>query len=134
MSFRNLTLSEFEDTWEDSYWKLFFDETTILNILWKEPKTGSKNGERILEGVNRINFNDDELDLIETSYNMVKEAIEKEDVSLLPYPKSFKGQILEIGPKGQKSDDAYNTFFNKDTTKTCFFLNKNILNEKKNKK
>ncbi|WP_298537273.1 hypothetical protein [uncultured Methanobrevibacter sp.] len=131
MSFRNLTLSEFEDTWEDSYWKLFFDETTILNILWKEPKAGSKNGERILEGVNRISFNDDNLDSMEMSYNMVKEAIEKEDVSLLPYPNSFENQILEIGPKGQKSDDAYNTFFNKDTTKTCFFLNKGILFEKK---
>ena len=133
MSFRNLTLSEFEDTWEDSYWKLFFDETAILNILWKEPKSGSKNGERILEGVNRISFNDDDLDSIEKSYNMVKETIEKEDVSLLPYPNSFENQILEIGPKGQKSDDAYNTFFNKDTTKTCFFLNKEILFEKKNK-
>ena len=134
MSFRNLTLSEFEETWEDSYWKLFFDETTILNILWKEPKSGSKNGERILEGVNRIIFNDDDLDSMEMTYNMVKEAIEREDVSLLPYPNSFDNQILEIGPKGQKSDDAYNTFFNKDTTKTCFFLNKEILFEKKNKK
>lgn len=133
MSFRNLTLSEFEDTWEDSYWKLFFDETTILNILWKEPKAGSKNGERILEGVNRISFNDDDLDSIETTYNMVKETIEKEDIRLLPYPNSFEGQILEIGPKGQKSDDAYNTFFNKDVTKTCFFLNKTVLLEKKNK-
>ena len=59
------------------------------------------------------------------------EAIEKEDVSLLPYPNSFENQILEIGPKGQKSDDAYNTFFNKDVTKTCFFLNKGVLFEKK---
>ena len=130
MSFRNLTLSEFEDTWEDSYWKLFFDETSILNILWKEPKSGSKNGERILEGVHRISFNDNDLDSIEISYNMVKEAIEEKDVSLLPYPRTFDGQILEIGPKGQKSDDAYNTFFNKDVTKTCFFLNKEILFEK----
>ena len=62
---------------------------------------------------------------------MVKEAIENKDVSLLPYPNSFERQILEIGPKGQKSDDAYNTFFNKDRTKTCFFLNKEILFEKK---
>ena len=85
-----------------------------------------------MEGVNKISFNDDDLDLIERSYNMVKESIEKEEVSLLPYPNSFKNQILEIGPKGQKSDDAYNTFFNKDTTKTCFFLNKDILFEKKN--
>ena len=131
MSFRNLTLNEFGDDWEDSYWKLFFDETSILNIVWKEPRAGSKNGERILEGVNKISFNDNDLDSIEISYNMVKEAIEKEDISLLPYPRTFEGQILEIGPKGQKSDDAYNTFFNKDVTKTCFFLNKGVLFEKK---
>ena len=29
------------------------------------------------------------------------------------------------------SDDAYNTFFNKDTTKTCFFLNNKVLLKKK---
>ena len=132
MSFRNLTLSEFEDEWEDSYWKLFFDETTILNVLWREPESGSKNGERILEDVKKISFNDNDLDSIEISYNMVKEAIENRDISLLPYPNSFEGQILEIGPKGQKSDDAYNTFFNKDKAKTCFFLTKEILFEKKN--
>lgn len=132
MSFRNLTLSEFEDDWEDSYWKLFFDETSILNILWKEPRAESKNGERILEGINKISFNDNNLDSIEISYNMVKEAIEKEDIGLLPYPRTFEGQILEIGPKGQKSDDAYNTFFNKDVTKTCFFLKKDILFNKNN--
>ena len=63
---------------------------------------------------------------------MVKESIEEEDVSLLPYPNSFENQIWEIVPKGQKSDDAYNTFFDKDRTKTCFFLNKEILFEKKN--
>ena len=105
--------------------------TTILNVLWREPESGSKNGERILEDVKKISFNDNDLDSIEISYNMVKEAIENRDISLLPYPNSFEGQILEIGPKGQKSDDAYNTFFNKDTTKTCFFLNKDILLEKK---
>ena len=132
MSVRNLTLSEFEDDWEDSYWKLFFDETSILNILWKEPRAESKNGERILEGINKISFNDNNLDSIEISYNMVKEAIEKEDIGLLPYPRTFEGQILEIGPKGQKSDDAYNTFFNKDVTKTCFFLKKDILFNKNN--
>ena len=132
MSFRNLTLSEFEDDWEDSYWKLFFDETSILNIVWKEPRAGSKNGERILGGVSKINFNDNDLDSIEISYNMVKEAIEKEDINLLPYPRTFEGQILEIGPKGQKSDDAYNTFFNNGVTKTRFFLNKKILLQKNN--
>lgn len=52
---------------------------------------------------------------------MVNETIEKEDINLLPYPNSFDGQILEIEPKGQKSDDAYNTFFDKDSTKHTSF-------------
>lgn len=37
---------------------------------------------------------------------------------------------IKYWPKGQKSDDAYNNFFNKDVSKTCFFLNKEILFEK----
>ena len=77
--------------------------------------------------MNHYRFTDEEIESFGKTYNMVKEAIEKEDVSLLPYPNSFENQILEIGPKGQKSDDAYNTFFNKETTKTCFFLNKETL-------
>ena len=90
MSYKNLLFNDFEDDWEDSYWKLFFDETTILNILWREPKSGSKNGERILEGVNKISFNDNDLDSFEITYNMVKKAIENKDISLLPYPIALK--------------------------------------------
>ena len=81
--------------------------------------------------LDRKSFNDNYLDSIEINLDMVKETIEKEDISLFPYPNSFNGQILEIEPKGQNSDDAYNTFFDKDKTKTCFFLNKEILFEKK---
>ena len=39
-----------------------------------------KNEKKIVEGVKRISFNDNTLDSIEISYNMVKEAIEKEDI------------------------------------------------------
>ena len=51
-----------------------------------------KNEKKIVEGVKRISFNDNTLDSIEISYNMVKEAIEKEDINLLPYPRTFEGQ------------------------------------------
>ena len=65
---------------------------------------------------------------------MVQEAINKNDISLLPYPNSYKNQIIEIAPKGVKGDDAYNNFFKKDTTKTTFMLSKSFLEKKlKNK-
>ena len=61
---------------------------------------------------------------------MIKETIEKRDISLLPTPNSFEGQILVVAPKGQKGDDAYNNFFNKDRTKVTFMLTKDLLYDK----
>lgn len=126
MSFRNLILSEFEDNWEDSYWKTYFEEVTLVIICYRGDK-GSKNGERILEGVKQITFTDEDIELFGKTYNQVKKAIEEHDVSLLPQPKKFDGQILEVAPKGQKGDDAYINFFKKDTTKVCFMLDKDFL-------
>ena len=63
---------------------------------------------------------------------MVQEAIKTKDISKLPYPKSYEGQVLEIAPKGQGGDDAYNNFLNKDFTKTCFMLDKDFVNFKIN--
>ena len=60
--------------------------------------------------------------------------LNKNDISLLPYPNSYKNQIIEIAPKGVKGDDAYNNFFKKDTTKTTFMLSKSFIEKKlKNK-
>ena len=111
MSFRTLSLSEFEEDWEDSDWKTYFEETTLLTILWKEPNNKARNGYRELVGVKSISFDDEDLESFEKTYNMVKETIDKRDTSLLPTPNSFKGQILVVAPKGQKGDDAYNNFF-----------------------
>lgn len=77
MSFRTLELSEFEEDWENSYWKNYFEETRILTILWKQPTYKSKNGERILEGIEKINFNDNDFKSFEKTYNYVKKTIEK---------------------------------------------------------
>lgn len=126
MSFRNLILSEFKDNWEDSFWKTYFEEVTLIVICYRGNK-GSKNGERILEGVKQITFTDKDVELFGRTYNQVKKAIEEHDVSLLPQPKRFINQILEVAPKGQKGDDAYNNFFKKDVTKVCFMLDKDFL-------
>lgn len=126
MSFRNLILSEFKDDWEESWWKNYFEEVTIVVICYRGEK-GSKNGERILEGVKQITFTDKDIELFGRTYNQVKRAIDEHDVSLLPQPKRLEGQILEVAPKGQKGDDAYINFFKKDVTKVCFMLDKDFL-------
>ncbi len=129
MSFKTLSLSDFEDEWEDSYWKTYFEETTLLVICY-EGKKGSKNGERTLKGIKKISFNDKDLDSFKKTYIKVKEAIKERNFNLMPTPKSFDGQILEIAPKGRKGDDAYNNFFKKDKTKVAFMLTKDLLREK----
>lgn len=131
MSFKNISLSDFKDEWEYSYWKTYFEETTLLVICYEGTKS-SKNGERILKGVRKISFNEKDLYSFKKTYNKVKEAIEKKDFNLMPTPKSFDGQILEIAPKGKKGDDAYNNFFKKDKTKVAFMLTKDLLKEKLN--
>ena len=130
MSFKNISLSDFEDPWEDSYWKNYFEETTLITICYQEVNR-SKNGFRILKDVKKITFNDEDLDSFSQTYNQIKIAIEKRDVNLLPTSTNgFKNQLLEIAPKGVKGDDAYVNFFKNDKTKVAFMISKKLLNEK----
>lgn len=130
MSFRNLRISEFEKDWEESEWKQYFEEVTLLVICYEAKDKTVKNGYRILKEIRTISFTDKDLEALKKGYEMVQEAIKKNDISLLPYPNSYENQIIEIAPKGVKGDDAYNNFFKKDTTKTTFMLSKNFLEKK----
>jgi DNA mismatch repair protein MutH len=129
MAFRNLVLSEFEEDWIDSTWKNYFDEVTLIVLIY-EGSRKIKNGFRVFKGIKQITFNAHDIALFEKTYDMVKKAIEKQDVSKLPYPKSFPNQILEVAPKGQKHDDAYHRFFEKDITRVCFMLDKDFIFKK----
>lgn len=129
VSFRNLTLSEFNEPWENSILKQFFEQVTIIFICY-EGTSGDKNGERKLKCVNKISFTSDDLENFKLSYNAVQTAIRNNDISYLPYPKSYPTQYLEIAPKGNGGDDAYNNFFKADTTKTCFMLEKDFVYKK----
>ena len=132
MSFKTISLSDFEDEWEDSYWKNYFEETTLITICYQEIN-GSKNGYRVLKDVQKITFNDDDLNSFKETYNQIKLAIEKENVNLLPTSTNgFKNQLLEIAPKGVKGDNAYVNFFKNDKTKVAFMISKKLLNEKLN--
>ena len=130
MSFRNLKISEFEKCWEESEWKQYFEEVTLLVICYEATDRTVKNGYRILKEIKTIAFTEEDLEALKKGYEMVQNAIIKKDISLLPYPNSYKNQIIEIAPKGIKNDDAYNNFFKKDTTKTTFMLSKKFIEKK----
>lgn len=132
MSFRNLILSEFEDEWEDSAWKNYFEEITFIVLLFEGDKKEMINGFRVFKDIKNITFTAEDVESFGKTYNMVREAIKSHDVSKLPYPKVIDDQVLEIAPKGQKNDDAYNHFFDKDVTKVCFMIDKDFLFKKLN--
>ena len=129
MSFKNLVLSDFNDTWEDSSWKSYFEEVTII-VLCYEGNSKIKNGFRVLKDIKKISFNENDIDLFGRTYDMVRNAIINRDISKLPYPNKFFGQVLEVAPKGVKGDDAYKNFFKKDITKVCFMISKDFLCKK----
>lgn len=130
LSFRNLRLSEFESLWEESEWKRYFEEVTVLLVCYEGK--GVKNGYRKLKEIKQITFTDNDLELFKLSYEKVREVICNKDIKSLPYPGSYEGQVLEIAPKGQGGDDVYNHFFDKDITKTCFMLSKEFMKMKIN--
>lgn len=130
MSFKTISLSDFEEEWEDSFWKNYFEETTLIVICYQEVNK-SKNGFRILKDVKKISFDEEDLDEFKKTYNQIKLAIKKQDTSLLPTSSNgFKNQILEIAPKGVKGDNAYVNFFKKDKTKVAFMISKKLLIDK----
>ena len=132
MSFKTISLSDFETDWEDSYWKNYFEETTLIVICYAE-KNKSRNGFRVLSDVKQITFDENDLESFEKTYNQIKLAIEKKDVNLLPTSANgFKNQLLEIAPKGVKGDDAYVNFFKRDKTKVAFMISKKLLVNKLN--
>ena len=130
MSFKTISLSDFDEDWEDSYWKNYFEETTLITICYQEINK-SKNGFRVLKEVKQITFDETDLESFEKTYNQIKKAIEEQDINLLPTSTNgFKNQLLEIAPKGIKGDDAYINFFKRDKTKVAFMISKKLLVKK----
>ncbi len=130
MSFKTISLSDFEEEWEDSFWKNYFEETTLITICY-QAVNNSKNGFRVLKNVKKISFDEYDLDEFKKTYDQIKLAIEKEDINLLPTSANgFKNQLLEIAPKGVKGDNAYENFFKNDKTKVSFMMSKRLLIDK----
>lgn len=143
MSFRTIKISDFDDEWEDSEWKQYFEETSIINILYEFEKSSDKLGSGVLRDVQMFSLNADEIDNISTTFNMVQNAIrcyEKQiygdDISkyvdLLPTPQPIDDKILVILPKSSRGLNSYYTIFDNevDRTKVAFAFTKEFLNSK----
>lgn len=145
MTFSNLNISDFEYEWDDSYWKQYFEEIAIINILYEAENSDIKNGYRILKDVKTLTFTPEEIDSFGQTFNLIKDAIEhyknrtygedlNEYVKLLPTPKTFPNQILEIIPRATIGHNSYYSLFinDKDKTKVAVALTKEFLNKKLN--
>lgn len=128
-TFHTLNISDFEDTWEDSEWKLFFEESTFLYISYiATNKLQVKNGYRQLDCLVKVTFTAEEVTQFGLTYNLIKEAIELGDITKLPTATLYPDAPLVISTKGNKSG-AYDQFFNGEN-KACFMFNKDFLYNK----
>ena len=59
--FRTIRLSEFNESWDNSEWKIFFEELTIIAICYEGTKEIA-NGYRVLKDIRKISFTSDEID------------------------------------------------------------------------
>ena len=62
MAFKTLQLSDFEEDWEDSYWKNYFEETTLIVICYEAKNSKIRNGHRTLKFVKQMSFTDEDLE------------------------------------------------------------------------
>lgn len=129
LSFRKLRIDDFDEPWENSEWKQYFEETTFILIGYLA-ENKEKNGYRKLHTVKTITFSGEEIDLFEKTYNQIREAIKKRDLSLLPLSMNgYKNYELELAPKGKKGN-RYKNFFDKTTIDACFMVSKELIDKK----
>lgn len=133
-TFSTLKLSDFSSPWEESDWKIFFEEVTFIYIGYLGNRYGEKlgNGYRVLDRIFKVTFTLEEVEEFGKTYNMIKEAIETQDITKLPTAsREPKNELkLVIAPKG-KIKGGYERFFD-DKKETCFMLNKDFLHKKFN--
>ncbi|EIT87265.1 LLAKR2I restriction enzyme [Fictibacillus macauensis ZFHKF-1] len=133
-NFSALQISDFTSPWEESEWKMFFEEVTFIYIGYLGEKDGKKlgNGFRILDRIFKITFTSEEVEEFGKTYNMIKRAIDEKNTEILPTASSdIKGEYkLVLSTKG-KGGGIYKRFL-EDKRETCFMLNKDFIHKKFN--
>lgn len=130
-TFHTLNIRDFEDSWEESEWKLFFEESTFLYIGYIGKDADDKripNGLRTLHCLFKVTFTAEEVQAFGVTYNLIKQAIEQNDITKLPTATLYPRIPLVISTKTSKSG-AYEKFFSGKNT-TCFMFNKDFMYRK----
>lgn len=130
-TFRTVNITHFEEAWEDSEWKLFFEESTFLYIGYNGKEASSakvRNGFRKLQCLFKVTFTAEEIEQFGVTYNLIKKAIELGDITKLPTATRYPTAPLVISTKALKAG-AYEQFFNGEN-KACFMFNKDFLHAK----
>lgn len=65
LTFRPLVISEFNSPWENSEWKNYFEEVSLILVCYEGK--GKRNGDRILKGIKQLTFTADDLDQFKIS-------------------------------------------------------------------
>ncbi|WP_251127108.1 MutH/Sau3AI family endonuclease [Exiguobacterium sp. s129] len=128
-TFRTLHREDFQDDWEISDWKLFFEESTFFYVGYLGEKNSSKNGQRKLECLFKVAFTPDEIEDFAKTYKQIQKALITNKISDLPTATKCPDSPLVISTKGGRGDSCYEAFF-KGGRKTCFMFNKDFLHKK----
>lgn len=130
-TFRTLNIADFQDSWEESEWKTFFEESTFIYICYlgkNEDNTRLLNGHRKLHCLFKVTFTAEEVDAFGKTYDLIKEAIEYNDITKLPTATLYPNAPLVISTKGTKAG-SYDLFL-EGCSKACFMFNKDFIHEK----
>ena len=130
-TFHTLNIRDFDDSWEESEWKLFFEESTFLYIGYIGKDTDEEhipNGLRPLHCLFKVTFTAEEVQAFGETYNLIKQAIEQNDITKLPTATLYPRIPLVISTKAGKGG-AYEKFFAGKNT-TCFMFNKDFIYQK----
>lgn len=130
-TFHTLNIQDFEDSWEESDWKIFFEESTFIYIGYNGKDANNKklpNGFRKLHCLFKVTFTAEEVDAFGVTYNLIKEAIQEGDITKLPTATLYPKIPLVISTKGAKAG-AYELFFG-GQNKACFMFNKDFIYQK----
>lgn len=130
-TFKPLQKDEFLDDWEISDWKIFFEESTFFYIGYLEKSTHRGNGFRKLHCLFKVTFTPEEVEEFSKTYNDIKNAVNSNDIDLLPTATKFPERYLVISTKGSGGDKCYQQFMNGEK-KVCFMFNKEFIYKKFN--
>lgn len=130
-TFSPLSRKDFEEEWEDSEWKMYFEGVTIIYVTYIGKKIdGTKipNGSRILDSIYKVTFTEEDIEAFGKTYKLVQKALISNDIERLPIASTYKNSPLVLSTKS-RAGGAYKKFMEGERS-ACFMFNKDFIYKK----